>query len=189
MSIIIFISKVIFIINGTFHWAKISFGPLVVINFNFGDPKLKEAKIQKEARARKMHWPRFIVFSLVHQMYKQIFNRKADRDGLNTYGSSLRRGEKNVRDIVKEIGCSDEFMRILKSKSLADAVDTCYWRFLGRRADPGGRNYYINELENNHRLNENRPDYQWFVRSLVDSLEYGRKFGENRVPHKSPKVM
>lgn len=188
MSIIIFFTKVILIINRTFNWAEIKFGPLIVININVGD-QVKEDKIQKEARAGKIRWPRFFAFYLVRQIYKQIFNREADPGGLETYGSSLRHGEKNVREIVKDMGCSNEFMGILKSKSVAEAVDTCYWHFLGRKADLGGRNYYINELENNHRLNENRPDYQWFVKSLIDSPEYRKKFGNYRIPHNSPKVL
>ncbi len=87
------------------------------------------------ARALKLkQWDdMYLVVDLIHWIYEQIFQRRADESGLVTYGGALCRGNKSVRDIVRVLGHSKEFKEgYVDEKALDNVVNICLERFLGR---------------------------------------------------------
>lgn len=113
---------------------------------------------------------------VVQQVYQRVLSRDPDPQGMIWYGSRLSRDEMKVKDVVKDVGFSQEFTdRFVSGASPVDAVRTCYWRFLARDPDPEGQEAYerLGRVHGFHSV----------IASILDSQEYMQKFGTDRVPN------
>lgn len=114
--------------------------------------------------------------AVLDQLYQQVLERQVDPVGLIGWGCSLSRGEQSMRDVVRNIGHSQEYHdRFIAPLTIADAVRACYRHFLAREADSTGLQFW-----------EGVATQQGFlsvIDGIVDSEEYTSKFGDDQVPH------
>lgn len=125
-----------------------------------------------------MHWRNLNdVSHLIDQICEQVLNREARPIDLLLFGSLLHRGEKSVRDVVKLIGLSPDYRRrFISGRTIDEAIGLCYEHFLSRKADGGGKSYYINKVK--------KTGFDAIIAELIDSTEYKEEFGEDDVPVK-----
>ncbi len=81
----------------------------------------------------------------VVRLYKAHFRRSPDFDGLQFWSGRFRNGL-SLNDISAEFARSGEFVRTYGSLSDGEFVDLVYRNVLGRRADGGGRAYWLDRL-------------------------------------------
>ena len=121
-------------------------------------------------------WDVIILPVVLNQLYQQVLERQVDPVGLIGWGCMLSRGEQSMRDIVRNIGYSQEYHdRFIAPLTTADAVRACYRHFLARDAEPAGLQYW-----------EAIATQQGFlpvIDGIVGSDEYTNKFGNDQVPH------
>lgn len=111
----------------------------------------------------------------VNQLYHRVLERDPDPQGLIWYGARLWRDEANIKDAVKEIGLSPEYMeRFVSNKPTEEAVKNCYQHFLARDPDPEGLEGY-QHVAHVH-------GFKPVITGLIESEEYTQKFGTDRVP-------
>jgi hypothetical protein len=121
-------------------------------------------------------WDLTVLPVVLDQLYQQVLERQVDPVGLIGWGCLLSRGEQSMRDVVRNIGHSQEYHdRFIAPLTTADAVRACYRHFLAREADPGGLQFW-----------EGVATQQGFlpvIDGIVGSDEYTNKFGDDQVPH------
>lgn len=113
---------------------------------------------------------------VVQQVYQRVLARDPDPQGMIWYGSRLSRDEMNVKDVVKDVGFSQEYLdRFVNGVSPGDAVRNAYWHFLARDPDPTAQEAYerISQVQGFHSV----------IAGLLESQEYQQKFGTQRVPN------
>jgi hypothetical protein len=82
----------------------------------------------------------------VVRLYKAHFRRSPDFGGLQFWAGRFRNGM-TLNDISAEFARSDEFIRTYGSLSNEAFVDLVYQNVLDRRADAGGRAFWIGRLD------------------------------------------
>ncbi len=113
---------------------------------------------------------------VVQQVYQRVLSRDPDPQGMIWYGSRLSRDEMKVKDVVRDVGFSQEYMdRFVNNVSPQEAVRNAYWHFLARDPDPEGQEGY----ERISRVH----GFRAVISGLLDSQEYNQKFGTDRVPN------
>ncbi len=122
------------------------------------------------------HWPLEDVPALVEHIFEQILERSANQQELIAYGSLLHRGEMSVRNIIKILGCSQEYRkRFIDPETVGGALELCYKHFLGRMSDSLGRAFYPKDVK--------IRGFNWLINRITDSDEYvNQKFGEDKIP-------
>lgn len=127
-------------------------------------------------------WDSHEAAHLVNQIYQQVLERsilKADEEstdsGLMYYSDKLRRGEMSIRDVVRDLGLSQEYaQRFIIPNTNANAVRFCYKHFLAREPEAKGLHYWIQQSM--------ISDWSVVIKGLVDSDEYTERFGNDAVP-------
>ena len=83
----------------------------------------------------------------INKIYLNLFNRKADFDGLNYWIGKYTSGENDDRAVSQSFIVSDEFKERFGSNiSNAKYVETLYVNVLGRDYDQDGYNYWLGNL-------------------------------------------
>ena len=121
-------------------------------------------------------WPAGTAAGLVRLLYKRVLERDVDDSGLITWGCALDNGELSVKEIVRRLGKSDEYRsRFVIPFSPAKSARLMYQHFLARQPE-------------SDKVVEGWADvisdegWQVAVDGFVDSAEYGKRFGDNKVP-------
>jgi SAM-dependent methyltransferase len=112
----------------------------------------------------------------VEQCYRYFLDRQADPWGKTHFLQMLREGTPRLK-VIKEIIGSKEFQREKRfspylgdKKTLSDElfIEQCYWYFLDRQADPGGKTKFLGMLrEGFSRLK--------IIKEIIDSEEFQGK--------------
>src|SRR5437764_12897479 len=85
---------------------------------------------------------------IITRIYQQVLERQPDQGGETYYSSKLNLGEMTVRDIVKELGLSQEHRdRFLTPNTDTDAVNVCYKHFLAREPEAQRLQYSTHQAE------------------------------------------
>jgi len=114
---------------------------------------------------------------LTRAIYHQILERDADDGGLISWGSSLARGEKSVRDVVRDIGLSEEYrQKFVWDVTPRETVELLYKHILVRAPESSEAiNYWSGVFSDR--------GYSTVLKGFVDSDEYVKRFGSDTVPH------
>jgi len=83
----------------------------------------------------------------MEEAYVAYYGRPADPIGRQWWAEGLMRIGGDLSAIIQAFGTSAEFQDFYGGLSNADLVDMVYWQLLGRAPDPGGRDYYIGQLD------------------------------------------
>ena len=83
--------------------------------------------------------------AFVSRCYREALQRTADAGGLNNWCTQLLKGRQSPRQVVEGFVRSDEMVQ--RNLSDREYVETMYRLYLGREADPGGEEYWIQKLE------------------------------------------
>lgn len=111
----------------------------------------------------------------VNQIYQRVLGRESDPQGLLWYGSRLWHDEMSVKDVVKEIALSPEYMeRFVSNRPTDEAVKISYEHFLAREPDATGLAGY--------QLVAQAQGFRPVITGLLECEEYQQKFGTDRVP-------
>ena len=97
-------------------------------------------------------------------LFKQAFNRNIDPSGRTYWSNKLTTISRP--EMLSRLTGSSEFYR-KAGGTIPTFVDAVYQSVLGRAADPSGRTYWINRLNNGRSV-------EGVARSLVASSEYRR---------------
>ncbi len=108
------------------------------------------------------------VTAYVFRCYKNILERTADAEGLNTWTGKLLSGG-NGAEIVKDLVFSREFEE--KRKSDGEFIDLMYRAMLGREADAGGKANWLDCLQKG-------VSYRYVINGFSGSEEFNRLCGE-----------
>ncbi len=171
--------------NGTWAIEKVSFGGvdhLVKVmlldkkrenlaTFNFIiTVKRKQEKSEHVSDEKK---------KTVVDIYQQILERYPDPEGLFNYGWRLQNGEMSARQIILEIGKSDEYFSKFVGHPVTpkNAVTYFYKHFLAREPEKEMVAEHVDLLSKN-----GKDGWKLIVEKLVKSAEYLEKFGEHSVP-------
>jgi hypothetical protein len=82
----------------------------------------------------------------VARLYNAYFGRYPDTSGFAYWLQSVR-GGRRLSEIAQHFATSSEFVRTFGDLSNEEFVDTVYLNVLGRRADSGGRAYWVGRLD------------------------------------------
>lgn len=118
--------------------------------------------------------------NIVVDIYQQVLERFPDPEGLFNYGWRLQKGETSVREIIREIGKSDEYFSKFVGHPVTpkNAIIYFYKHFLARK--PENENIISEHVI---LLNANGKDgWKFIVDKLINSSEYLENFGEHSVP-------
>ena len=118
--------------------------------------------------------------------YRQILGRGIDVPGLEQWGRFLVLQNGTMREVVRQLGYSDEFnnnfvVPYVPSQDWGAIIRPMYPRFLGRPPE----NEDVIRAHSHHLVQNGRyvPDgYRRIVDALVDSEEYLQRWGEQGVP-------
>ena len=123
-------------------------------------------------------WDVTEVTDVVARIYDQIQEREPDENGQLYWSGFLTSGELSVKQVIHYITESDEYKsKFITGLPLDQAVEKCYEHFLGRKADEGGLNHYIEVAQKN--------GIPTVIAALMNSQEYQQNFGGTL---SSPKV-
>ena len=127
-------------------------------------------------------WRRMKSLSIVqarevtHSVFAAVLDRRADPEALKFYSTLLCKSELTVREMVRRLGHSDEFMKLnLLDKPLVEAAHGLYQRFLARPAENNGA---AADLAARMLAHGWKSQIDWFV----NSGEYLMKFGDDGLP-------
>lgn len=107
--------------------------------------------------------------------YRKVLEREPDENGLKDKAKKVSIGQFSIKDLIRELGLSDEYHRkYVVSKEPNEVVKLMFLHFLGR------------EPENDRVIEEkvqqlDRIGWKKLVDVFVNSDEYNRKFGEDKV--------
>jgi hypothetical protein len=119
-------------------------------------------------------YPKDQAKALLRQAYCRVLERPVDDDGLIEYGKALR-GDLTVRQLIYNLVTSEEHKnRFYDDDNLKDSVGKLYEHLLARPADDGGLKSWRRVMR--------EDGYEAVVRGLMDSQEYVRQFGNDKVP-------
>ena len=116
---------------------------------------------------------------VVAEVYRHTLERGADQ-GAQTWVRQLANGQLNVKELVRRVAMSQEYMQRFgrtepgEAQPFERAVAGLYRHILGRQADPGGLR--------NWARNAQQRGLPAVVNGLIDSTEYNNNFGEFGVP-------
>ena len=116
----------------------------------------------------------------IKQLYQQVLERQVDDGGLIYWGSKLDRGEATVKEIVKEVGKSQEYFQRFVQPHLSNGVyvaaELMSKHFLARvSANPQDNLLRGEEIKN--------MGWQFSVDAFIESPEYAARFGDDNVPN------
>lgn len=109
-------------------------------------------------------------------VYRRVLEREVDDSGLISWAGQLDRAERTLRDVIRLIGKSDEYRnRFITPLTPNKAARLLYVHFLAR------------EPENQQVVDGwanviTQQGYKAAIDGFVDSAEYKRRFGDDRVP-------
>ncbi|RDC49339.1 DUF4214 domain-containing protein [Acinetobacter sp. RIT592] len=110
------------------------------------------------------------VKGIVENFYLGFHGRKADPSGANFWADQIISGNRSVAQVVDSFINSDEFKN--KGYSSEEYVKAVYKGILGREADIGGLNFWLNEIVNGGSKKYvlkcifNSPEFQDKVKSI-----------------------
>ena len=116
----------------------------------------------------------------MRQLYQRVLERQIDDGGLIHWGSKLDRGEATVKELVREIGKSQEYFQRFVQPYLSNGVyvaaELMSKHFLARvSANPQDNIFRGEEIKN--------MGWQFSVDAFIDSPEYAARFGDDNVPN------
>ena len=82
----------------------------------------------------------------VQIMYVAYYGRPGDAGGLDFWAVKLEEVNGNLKEIINEFGTSKEFTDRFGDLDDEELVDNIFLQLLGRPADSGGLNFYVNGL-------------------------------------------
>ncbi len=112
----------------------------------------------------------------IKQVYRRVLEREVDNSGLISWAGLLDRGEKTLREVIRLIGKSEEYRsRFILPLPLKQAARLLYLHFLAR--EPESQQVvdgWANVIAEN--------GFKTAIDGFIDSAEYRRRFGDDRVP-------
>ncbi len=111
---------------------------------------------------------------IITAIYRQVLRRDPKPEDLKHYSYALRY-EKTVKETVKEICGTREFMQAITKRSTKQGIITCYERILARTPTD-------DELHRSSELLAN-SDWNLVISGLIESSEYKLWFGDLTVPY------
>ena len=82
----------------------------------------------------------------VQIMYVAYYGRPGDAGGLDYWAAKLEEVNGKLSEIINNFGNSKEFQDRFGRLSVKELVNNLYFQLLGREADSGGLNFYVNGL-------------------------------------------
>gem|GEM_PF-2881743 len=103
--------------------------------------------------------------AFVRRLYKLCFGRTPDRGGFNTWTTQLRTKTRTAESVVHAFFLSME----MENKNLPDEewVERCYLVIMDRKADAGGKKYWLSKLEAG-------MSKSYVIKGLICSTEFKR---------------
>ena len=107
--------------------------------------------------------------------YQKVLEREPDDGGLKDKAKKVYLGKISVKDLIKELGLSDEYeRRFIKFKEPIEIVERMYLHFLGRKPE---NNTVVEE-----KVRElSQIGWQELVKVFIESDEYVKNFGDDKV--------
>ncbi len=90
--------------------------------------------------------------AFVQRLYTNILGRDADNSGLEVWRNKFKNEGWTATEVAKFFYDSSEFKAL--NVSNGDFLDRSYKTFFDRAADPGGKSFWLNEMENSGKKRE-----------------------------------
>lgn len=112
---------------------------------------------------------------LVRRAYRQILGREVEGAGLEVYTQVLTSGAISVRDLVKQSLRSEEWKgRFIQGKNAPEILMALYGCAFARAPDREAWDQFV--------IQGGANDWDAVIQQMVDSPEYTRRFGADKVP-------
>src|SRR5437868_5148841 len=119
--------------------------------------------------------PRLSAEEIVRAAYRQLLKREVETTGLEIYTSVLSSGAISVGDLIKQLLHSDEWKgRFIEGRSPPEIVAALYDCALARAPDRAAWKQFV--------AGGASTDWGTAMDQLVNSQEYGDRFGTDRGP-------
>lgn len=83
----------------------------------------------------------------ITRLYSAFFQRQPDQGGFEFWVEAYSSGEWNLDKMARQFVVSDEFVTTYGDLTNAEFIDLLYQNVQGRPGDPGGRTYWLDQLD------------------------------------------
>ena len=104
-------------------------------------------------------------------VYKNVFGREVDQQGLNYWVQKLSSGQVDLDDFFKNLLSENEFLTIAPTPE--DKIKKLYAGIFQRQPDQGGFNYWLNRYKAELRDERNEREA---LREVIDDMTDGAEF-------------
>jgi hypothetical protein len=135
------------------------------------DAGARNTNSQAPAEENCAKWP-----EVVNATYMQVVEHPLPADKTEATAAKLSSGEESVKGLVKSLVLSDEYKeRFVTPRRPEEAAQLLYRHLLARAPSP-------DELKSAASKLATKDGFASLAQSLLDSREYGARFGESRPP-------
>ena len=107
----------------------------------------------------------------LRDVYKNVFGREVDQQGLNYWVQKLSSGQVDLDDFFKNLLSENEFLTIAPTPE--DKIKKLYAGIFQRQPDQGGFNYWLNRYKVELRDERNEREA---LREVIDDMTDGAEF-------------
>ena len=107
----------------------------------------------------------------LRDVYKNVFGREVDQQGLNYWVQKLSSGQVDLDDFFKNLLSENEFLTIAPTPE--DKIKKLYAGIFQRQPDQGGFNYWLNRYKAELRDERNEREA---LREVIDDMTDGAEF-------------
>lgn len=107
----------------------------------------------------------------LRDVYKNVFGREVDQEGLNYWVQKLSSGQVELEDFFKNLLSENEFLTVAPTPE--DKIKKLYAGIFQREPDQGGFNYWVNRYKVELRSEGNEREA---LREVIDDMTDGVEF-------------
>lgn len=104
-------------------------------------------------------------------VYKNVFGREVDQEGLNYWVQRLSNGQVELEDFFKNLLSENEFLTVAPTPE--DKINKLYYGIFQREPDQGGFTYWVNRYKEELRDERNEREA---LREVIDDMTDGVEF-------------
>lgn len=131
---------------------------------NFQRPSTNYNQIKSPGNSQR-------ISSYLKNVYRNIFNREIDQQGLDYWTNKISNREISLVDFFKNILAENEFKQIAPTPQ--EKIRLLYKGIFEREADVAGFNYWVSQYE--RELNRTRNETN-ALRNVIDGMTSGQEF-------------